>query len=147
MARVTAKNSGVRLELSVLNAAAVIGNLRAFDRRLQDDLRAVNEETGEDIRALTYELCPVDTGFMREHIVVVFSEGGMVVEVGWQASDFFEAGLVFYPFFVIFGTVSMPARPVLQSAYAHFRPIHIKRVSDAMRRSVARGSRRRRRGG
>lgn len=60
--------------------------------------------------------CPVDTGFMRDHIRVRLFQNDLMFEAGWDVMDFVEAGFAFYPYFQEFGTVKMAAQPTLGPA-------------------------------
>ena len=140
-ARDSGRGSGVKYELSVRNAAGTVANIYAADRYLKGQVRKAVAESADATQALTFFLCPVDTGFMREHIRKYITPAGLAYEVGWDASEFFEAGLAPYFFWVEFGTVKMSAQPSLTPAYAHERPIFERRVREAVQRAIARGRR------
>lgn len=75
--------------------------------------RQVVRDAGVDCYIRVHRDCPVDTGFMRDHIALVFTRDGLAWQIGWDETEFFEEGLPFYPIFVIFGTRFMAARDVL----------------------------------
>jgi HK97 gp10 family phage protein len=136
--RDTGRGSGVKFELSVRNTAATIANLYAKDRYLKSQVQKEVRASARAVHALTYFLCPVDTGFMREHIRTYVSKEALAFEVGWDASDFFGAGFAFYPFFQEYGTVKMAAQPSLTPAYEHERPLFEAAIRRALIRAVAR---------
>jgi hypothetical protein len=93
-----------RLTLSTRNAGGIAANFVAADRRAQAAVKKVVRRNGVQLHEKAYAACPVDTGFMRSQLRVGFSENGYAYEVGWLEGDFAEAGLAFYPVYVIFGT-------------------------------------------
>lgn len=105
------------LELSFRNTAAVIANIYATDEATQEAVVAMVHEAGQYCKDLAYFYSPVDTGFMREHLRVIYGPRGYSFEVGWAAEDFIAAGLAFYPVFQEFGTRFMAAQPSLTPAY------------------------------
>lgn len=104
-------------ELGVRNISALAANFHALEFAAISEIKNAVQKWGEETQRLTQQFCPVDTGFMREHVTLVFSPNGYAFEVGWSADDFLSAGLAFYPFFVEFGTVKMDAQPSLFPAY------------------------------
>lgn len=103
-----------RLTLSTQATDALHARLRRFPAAALAEVRDVLEQTAEYEYQLVFNDCPVDTGFMRDHIIVVFDADGLRYELGWTATDFgIEAGLPFYPPFVIFGTRFMEGRDFL----------------------------------
>lgn len=105
------------LQLSFRNTAAVIANIYATDDALQEAVVAMVHEAGQYCKDLAYFYSPVDTGFMREHLRVIYGPKGYSFEVGWLQEDFLSAGLAFYPVFQEFGTRFMSAQPSLTPAY------------------------------
>jgi len=88
-----AADVGIRLELSVRETSGFIANLHRYDDAITADLVALNLSTSEQIRALAYQLAPVDQDFMRQQIKVAMSPNGLTFEVGYEDKDFLEAGL------------------------------------------------------
>lgn len=130
--------SGAKLELSIVDRAGKVANFFADSSDIVTAIQDAMLETALETQAIAFELCPVDTGFMRDHITVVTSPNNQVFEIGWQASDFFDAGLAFYPMFVVLGTRFMAARDPLTPAYAQTKPRYEQAVADAMRRAIER---------
>lgn len=128
----------MRMDLSVRNVQGTIANFRAFDTDLQAEARDIVFETGQFTKELTQFFCPVDSGFMHDHVEVDYGEQGYSFEVGWRESDFLDAGLAFYPIFVVFGTQFMAAQDPLFPAHAEAKPRFIADLIDAMRRSAQR---------
>jgi HK97 gp10 family phage protein len=128
----------MRFELSVRNSAATVANLYAADKVLKRELKAGVRDFAEYARGLVALYTPVDTGFMQAHVRKFVSKGGLVWEVGWDASDFFGAGLAFYPFFVEFGTVHMAPRYPMTTAYREIAPQFATFVSHRLREAVER---------
>lgn len=125
-------------ELGIQNLNGLVANFYAADAVAQDDMRTVVAETANDVGALTAMLSPVDRGFMSDHVREIISASGLGFEVGWDAADFFEAGLAFYPFFQEFGTRYMPAQPSLGPAWDTIRPQFQERIGDVCRDALAR---------
>lgn len=109
-------------ELSVRNSAAVIANLYRFDTEAKDQIRALVQRQAESLRRLTQQFAPVDTGYMRDHVLARYGPEGFSFEVGWDATDFIGEGKAFYPFFQEFGTARMPAQPSLGPAWREVEP-------------------------
>lgn len=130
------------LELGVRNLDAIVANFYAADELAQAGFRAETRETAEELAALTSLYAPYDTGFMSEHVVIRYTPSGLGFEVGWDAADFFDAGLAFYPFFQEFGTYKMAAQPSLGPAWEEVYPDHIERIGnvarDALNRTITR---------
>jgi HK97 gp10 family phage protein len=138
-------DSALRFELGIRNLDGLIANLYKIDPFMQDAFREAAVEAANDTAALTSMLAPVDTGFMSEHVAQHFTPSGFGFEVGWDAADFFEAGLAFYPFYQEFGTRKMSPQPSLGPAWDEIRPQYEATVSrlatQALARAMAGGSR------
>jgi HK97 gp10 family phage protein len=138
-------SAGLALDLSVKNLAGVARNLRAFDAICVAAIQDAVLSAGESTRELAYALCPVDTGYMRDHLKTVYSPDGLTFEVGWDAADFEAANFAdetstgsFYPIYQEFGTRFMAAQPSLTPAYRETVPHFRADVGDALRASIAR---------
>jgi hypothetical protein len=107
----------IRLSFRLRNADAVVANLRAREEQLQQTVREIVHEAGGVCRELVRVFCPVRTGFMRDHVRTDYSESGYAFATGWDSRDFLEAGLAFYPPFVIAGTKNAPAQDCLTPAF------------------------------
>lgn len=126
--------------LEVRGITGLIANVRAFDRVAGREIRSAVKQGAKDTADLTRQLCPVDTGFMREHVRDDLSPDGLTYTVGWKAEEFAAAGLPFYPPYVQHGTSVSPAQPSLFPAFEAMRPHVEQDVGDALRRSIARAS-------
>lgn len=129
---------GAKLELSLQDRSGKIANFHAVYRDIVEAMQEAALECARDTQALAYELCPVDTGFMRDHIEVVTSENNQTWEIGWRAEDFFEEGLPFYPMFVVLGTRYLPPRDPLTPAHERMKPRYEQRMRELVRRSLER---------
>jgi HK97 gp10 family phage protein len=125
--------ASVRLSLSFKNAAAVAANFKHYDEGSHKVIRELVREAGQYCHDLTVFLCPVDTGFMRDHVRVLYGKEGYSFEVGWLEEDFLAAGLAFYPIFVEFGTRFMAAQPSLVPAYQDTKEWFVPALGDALR--------------
>lgn len=125
--------ASVRLSLSFKNAAAVAANFHDYDQKAHKAIRELVREAGQYCHDLTVFLCPVDTGFMSEHVRVIYGREGYTFEVGWLEEDFIAAGLAFYPIFVEFGTRFMHAQPSLYPAYQDTKEWFIPELGDRLR--------------
>ena len=107
--------------------------------------REVVRDSGIDAYSRVYQDCPVDSGFMRDHIALVFTRDGLAWQLGWDETDFFEEGLPFYPIFVIFGTRFMAARDVLFPNVEQSKREFAPAIEGAMDAAVAGANAKRRR--
>lgn len=130
--------AGNKLELSLTDRSGRVQNLYAFATDLVEEMKEAMLEAALETQALAFEFCPVDTGFMRDHIDVIVSENHQTFEIGWKAEDFFEAGLAFYPMYVVLGTRFLAPRDPLTPAYMASKPLYEERVSAAIQKAIAR---------
>lgn len=126
------------LDLSFRDTKAAIANIYAADAAVQEAVVRLNREAGEYARELTQFFSPVDTGFMRDHVRVIFGPKGYSFEVGWLEEDFINAGLAFYPIFQEYGTRNMPAQPSLTPAYREVESWYIPAMSEEIRAAIER---------
>lgn len=131
---------GVKLELSVRNESGLVANFFALDAEIQVAMRFAAASAADLVQQVVQATCAVDTGFMRDHVRIWRSPTGLAWEVGWDAGDFFEAGLAFYPFFVEYGTRFMAAQPSLEPAYNYVVPIYLAEVEALVRLAIERRS-------
>lgn len=131
---------GIKLELSVRNESAIAANFFAADVEIYAAFQAAATSASELLREVVQATCAVDTGFMRDHVRIWRSPTGLAWEVGWDAGDFFNAGLAFYPFFVEYGTRYMAAQPSLEPAYNYVVPIYLADVEALIRLAIERRS-------
>jgi HK97 gp10 family phage protein len=130
----------VSRSLEVRGATGLIANVRAFDRDCGMEIREAVARGGRETKELTQQFCPVDTGFMRDHVRDDYSPDGLTFTVGWKAEEFAAAGLPFYPPYVELGTSLMDAQPSLNPAFETMMP-HIQTdVGKALRASIVRAS-------
>ncbi len=139
----------MRMQLSIRNVSAVIANIKPRGVRIQRAVTKRTRRAGEDVHAVAYSLCPVDTGFMQDHLVLEFTPKGLGFEIGWKEEDFFAAGLDFYPPYVVFGVEpgtdvngrSYPgqaAQDPLTPAYNQHVPGFVSDLAAILRREAAR---------
>jgi HK97 gp10 family phage protein len=102
--------------------SALVANFYASDAEIQRAARAAVKRAGDAMFEIAEALCAVDTGFMVEHMRERITEGGYAVSIGWDAADFEDAGLAFYPPFVEFGTSKMAAQPAIGPAFEIVAP-------------------------
>lgn len=135
----------MRMTLSTRNLEGQVARFNAVVPRAVAAARKVVRETGEAAFADVWQDVPVDTGYMRDTLRLLFASDGLAYELGWQEVDYLPYGLAFYPVYVIFGTQYMAGRDVLfpnhRAAKAEFRP----KLHDALGNAVRAGNRRRRR--
>lgn len=124
------------LELGVRGVDGAIANLFEYDRVCQRRIRATVRKYGKKLQRRTQELVPVDTGFLRDHVLCEFTPDDLIFDVGWDATDFFAMGFDFYAFFVEYGTSRMPARPSLTQASRELLPAFSEAISDAVRTAI-----------
>lgn len=130
--------SGHKLELSLVDRSGKIQNFNAI---YPDIVRAMQDaalQCALETQTIAYALCPVDTGFMRDHIVVVTSANNQIFEIGWRAADFFEAGFDFYPMYVVLGTRHMPPRDPLTPAHEQVKPRYEQRTRELVQQALER---------
>lgn len=127
--------------LTVRGVTGLIANVRAFDALAGREIRAAMRRGAKDTKDLTQQLCPVDKGFMRDHVKAEMSPDDLAYTVGWKPEDFAAAGLPFYPPFVELGTSQSEAQPSLFPAHEEMTPHVQQDVGDALRRSTARAGR------
>jgi hypothetical protein len=101
------------LTLGVRNIEAVKANLRQYGEQAKENARSAAQASADRLYEASQALCPVDSGFMKEHERKEMTPAGYGYRVGFQESDFTGAGREFYPLFVIFGTRFMAGRDFL----------------------------------
>lgn len=138
MADVDGIYNGVTFELGTREFAGLAANFHRADEQLVDAIRDEARDMSERVRALTRRYAPKLTHFMEEHVRVFMSPSGLVWEVGWDATDFVEAGFAFYPWYQEFGTRHMDAQPSLGPASAELFPIYRENIATLIRASITR---------
>lgn len=132
---------GMKLDLSQRNIAGVIARIYSADRECQAEMRAATRAAGEFCRSLTATYAPKDTGFMASRVKTVYSADELSFETGWDAADFANEGLPFYPPFQEFGTRFMAAQPSLTPAYRETQRYYTETVRAGVRSAIARARR------
>lgn len=89
------------------------------------------ERYGKDLRDLTRQLTPKDTGFMAN--AVKYEKFGIGFEVGWFWPDFAAAGHAPYYWWVEFGKRDAPAQPSLGPAWAELQPHLLSDLNNLFR--------------
>lgn len=123
-------------ELGVKGLEGLVANFYAADIDCQLALETATRRAGDEIFGLAYMFCPVDTGFMQEHLKLLLTR--FTFEIGWDATDFFDAGHPFYPEWVEFGTRFMPGQYVLTRAYDEGYPKYVADVSQGVHDALER---------
>jgi hypothetical protein len=129
---------GLRMELSLVDRSGKVQNFYSVYDDIVEEMQNAMLDCALLTQSIAFELCPVDTGFMRDHIEVITDDSMQVFEIGWRAEPFFAAGLQFYPMFVVLGTRFMPARDPLTPAYAQTKPEYEVRNAAAINRALER---------
>jgi len=132
---------GVSLTLSVRDERALIANLHRYDDAIVADVVATNVETSEAIRALAFQLAPVDRDVMRQKIKVAMSPSGLVFEVGYDDRDFISEGLEPYYWFQELGFTHYQSgefirNPHLEPAHRAYEAPHRAAIRQRVQRSI-----------
>jgi tricorn protease-like protein len=130
--------SGNRLELSLQDRSGKVANFHAIYDDIVAGIKEAMLDCAEETRDLAYAFCPVQYGFMREHIRVVTSQNNQVFEIGWRAEDFYAAGFDFYPMFVVLGTRHMAPRDPLTPAHEITKPRYAERSAQLVQMALER---------
>jgi hypothetical protein len=123
----------VASKAGVRGVPAMQANFKAYERAVQTNVRAAQQENGAEHQRAVMDEAPKRTGFLAKHVQLSFSEGGLAYEVFHQDSDFLNAGFAAYYWFVIFGTSRMAGNDYMFRATERFRPIGVQRIADAMK--------------
>ena len=127
-----------RMTMQTRNAAGVIANMHAADRRVQATVRRTVRDAGFAEYSLAYGLCPVDTGFMQDNLTLEFLPSELGYELGWKEEDFAREGKPSYFIFTEFGTTKMAAQPALFPARDAVRPQFRSRLRRNIRTAIRR---------
>lgn len=130
--------NSLHFELGVRNLQGLATVFHRADGEIEEGARALVEETAKDTRDLAYLIAPKRTHFLADHIKYWLTQSGLGFEVGWDATDFAEAGLDFYPVYVEFGTRFMEAQPSVGPAWDHNSPIFREKLATMMRQAIDR---------
>lgn len=132
--------AGSRLTLGTRNLQAVKANLRQYSVQAKQRARQVVEDSGQRQYERTYELCPVLTGHMRDHIQLLYTTEGLGYQIGWEESDFVGNNNIytnerirsFYPLYQEFGTRNHPPQPCLFPARDEEAPVFKRNLARAL---------------
>jgi HK97 gp10 family phage protein len=117
------------MTLSVRNVEAVKANLRQYGEGAKARAKVVVQDSADRLYGTAQQLCPVDTGFMKAHMLKEFTPAGFGYQVGFRGSDFPT------PYFIYqeFGTRFMPAQPCIFPARDLERPRFRRDLAEALR--------------
>jgi hypothetical protein len=133
-----------KLTLGTRNLKGVQANLRQYGERAQARARKVVTDVGQRQYERTYELCPVATGHMRDHIQLLYTKDNLSYQIGWNEEDFVgqtnihDPNIIirtFYPLYQEFGTRFHAAHPCLFPARDEFAPVFKRALAVALRPS------------
>lgn len=154
--------AGIRLELSVRDAAGVIANLRRMDAVYVAEVRELTIEYGETTREIAALLAPRRTGFMASQIETVYTPEGFGFETGYDEQRFLanlsarsaplgrntrrslrRATRAPYPYFYVqeLGSRLTPPTPHLGPAFEEQAPRYHRDLGQSLRRATRRGGR------
>jgi len=117
-----------------------INNLYYADKKLQAEVREINERFGRESAELASELAPRRTGRLASSYTFRLSQNGRTVYIYSDPQVFFRDGQPYYAVFVEFGTATSPAQPHLTPAFREMLPYYQEDVSRAIQRALGRGS-------
>jgi HK97 gp10 family phage protein len=137
----------MKLDFDTSQVSALAANFYAADREVTRAAQDLIERSGDAMIEIAQTICPVDTAFMRNHIKKRVTERGMAVSIGWEATDFEEAGLQFYPPFVELGTSRAGAQPTIWPAYDEVVPQFEQELSELLSAAIERAASRAGKGG
>lgn len=110
-----------KVTLGTRNLQSLKANLRQYSAKARERAKQVVTTSGQRQYERTYELCPFDTGHMRDSIGLFYTPGGLSYQIGWEETDFVGANNIhtgepirsFYPLYQEFGTTRHPPHPCL----------------------------------
>jgi len=125
-------------KVEIKNLDGIIRNLHAknvaYQKQIEAVVTAYGHEAERDLAART----PVDLGNMKDRVRLRFTEKRSGWSVGWHREDFLRDGLRWYVPYVLFGTSTMPARPVHLETEAVIRPRFTAALRQALRDTTER---------
>ena len=98
-----------------------------FSGDVDADIIAVLNEYGPQIVQRAQQLCPVDTGALRDSIDY---------EIDEAAQELLIYGEIYYYPYVEFGTVKMAGTHMVETAYGEFEPELLQAVDNAIAASA-----------
>jgi hypothetical protein len=131
----------IRTTITVRRAPGAVSALRSLGPAAEREIRALLRQFAEEIRTRTQNLAPIDTGFMREHVEVRYSDDGLTAFIGWWTDVFLAAGLA--PYFVYqelgfrhHSTGQFIQNPSLGPATRAVLPQYIRALAQAVQRAM-----------
>lgn len=135
----------IRLSFGFRDVKGIVANLHAADVRVQKETRRAVKDAGDFGHDLAYFLAPVDSSWMRDHIRTLFSDDGLVFELGYREEDFvgkegYDGRQIetFYAPLVEDGTRKMAAQPHIRPAFEDAVEFLSRDISAALRRAIRR---------
>lgn len=130
------------VKLTITGTEGVVRNMFALDKLAVEGMKKAVRRSGRRVQRGTKQLCPEDTGWMKEHVRLDISRTELTFEVGWRAEDFVDSPTGrFYPPYVEYGTSRNKAQPSLTPTWETEHP----RFTGDIRAEVQKAIRRRRR--
>lgn len=126
----------VGLELGVRESSGMAANFYKADRAVYDAIQRSSRNAGLLTKEITQQLSRVRTGFMRAHVTLNETPTGLVWEVGWNAEDFIDAGLPFYPVFQELGTRHITPMHALRDAFRYVQDVFGDELRDSIRGAI-----------
>lgn len=108
----------------VIQAKIVKNNFREFKGETRKKLLKIVNETAYEVASLAYQLCPVDTGYLRSTIALEVYRRGELLKVVVAAH---------YAGYVEFGTRYMIAQPYLRPAAEAVRQRRNRRLGQIVK--------------
>lgn len=130
--------NSIDFELGIRDTRGIAANFHRADAEIEDAMVSLVGRYTDILDRVWESLTPVDKGFMVAHRHIRITRSGLGFEAGWDAADFFDAGLAFYPVFVEFGTSRMAAQPSLGPAYEYITPLFQADMRDVIRGAIQR---------
>lgn len=126
------------LSLAVQDLTGVIRNIFAADPIAVTAMKGTTRKSGKRAYRIAQQLCPVDEGFMKDNMELVFTDEDLFWELGWEERVFTEAGLPFYPPYQEYGTDRNQAQPSITPAHFEESPRFQKEIGDDVRAALER---------
>lgn len=134
--------------VSTTNTVATQVRLLRFGTTSTREVVREVRRSAHRIQTRAYQLAPVRTGWLRDHIKVAFSRDNLAYEVGWDSRDFegqtnYWGEPIDSPYFAYteFGTVKMSPRPCLFPAVREEREVYPRNLAAVIAAGNAREAR------
>lgn len=132
-----------RLTLSTRNLNAVIAGLRQYERESIGRAQVATTQYLERLYNTAQLLCPVASGYQKEHMRAELTPNGLGCQLGFEESDFVgqtnpaTGEVITYPYFITneFGNAdgTHPAQPCIFPARAQEEPRYLRDLKEAIR--------------